>query len=191
LHVLKSVIPVLLCLLVVDGAGVSLAATKKPATRHPAAKRAVKTAAKSRSKAAPPHRTASASTRAKAGARTSTRTSTRGSTRTSPRAAKRKTQPVVHRSVQQVPTPERYREIQQALSDKGYFQGEVNGTWGPGSVDALKRFQKDQNLTDSGKLDSLSIIALGLGPKRNLSARSTTESRPKDDNRRPEGSERP
>jgi hypothetical protein len=77
------------------------------------------------------------------------------------------------------------------MADKGYFQGEVNGSWGADSVDALKRFQRDQNLTDNGKLDSVSIIALGLGPKRNLSARSTTESRPTDDNRRPEGSERP
>ena len=98
---------------------------------------------------------------------------------------------VVRRSTQQAPTPERYREIQQVLADKGYFQGTVDGSWNAASVDALKRFQKDQNLTDSGKLDSLSLIALGLGPKRGLSARSTTESRPTDDNRRPEGSERP
>ncbi|MBS1872508.1 MAG: peptidoglycan-binding protein [Acidobacteria bacterium] len=89
------------------------------------------------------------------------------------------------------PSQDRYREIQQALADKGYYQGSVNGAWGPESTDALKRFQKDQNLSDSGRLDSLSIIALGLGPKRNLSSRSSTESRPKDDNRRPEGSERP
>ncbi len=89
------------------------------------------------------------------------------------------------------PSQDRYREIQQALADKGYYQGSVNGAWGPESTDALKRFQKDQNLSDSGRLDSLSIIALGLGPKRNLSSRSNTESRPKDDNRRPEGSERP
>jgi hypothetical protein len=33
-------------------------------------------------------------------------------------------------------------------------------------VDALKRFQRDQNIGDDGKLGSLSLIALGLGPKR-------------------------
>ena len=46
------------------------------------------------------------------------------------------------------------------------MQGEASGQWGPDSVDALKRFQADQNLTPDGKIGSLSLIALGLGPKR-------------------------
>lgn len=33
-------------------------------------------------------------------------------------------------------------------------------------MDALKRFQHDQNLTEDGKIGSVSLIALGLGPKR-------------------------
>jgi peptidoglycan hydrolase-like protein with peptidoglycan-binding domain len=70
------------------------------------------------------------------------------------------------RSSQREPTPERYKEIQQALADKGYFRGEADGTWGPESVDALRRFQREQNLTEDGKLGSLSLIAMGLGPKR-------------------------
>ena len=64
------------------------------------------------------------------------------------------------------PTPERYQEIQQALAARGYYKGPVNGTWGSDSVDALKRFQHDQNLTEDGKVGSLSLIALGLGPNR-------------------------
>ncbi len=64
------------------------------------------------------------------------------------------------------PTPERYKEIQQALADKGYFHGPVDGNWGPESVDALKRFQAEQNLDSDGKISSLSLIALGLGPRR-------------------------
>ncbi|MGA3026045.1 MAG: peptidoglycan-binding domain-containing protein [Bryobacteraceae bacterium] len=64
------------------------------------------------------------------------------------------------------PTPERYQEIQQALAARGYYKGPVNGTWGSDSVDALKRFQTDQNLTPDGKLTSLSLIAMGLGPRR-------------------------
>lgn len=67
---------------------------------------------------------------------------------------------------QSAPTPDRYKEIQQALATKGYFKGQVNGQWGPDSVDALRRFQGDQSLTQDGKLGSLSLIALGLGPKR-------------------------
>ncbi len=70
------------------------------------------------------------------------------------------------RTGQQQPTPERYREIQQALIGRGYLQAPATGQWSPESVEALKRFQRDQSLKDSGKLDSLSLIALGLGPKR-------------------------
>ena len=70
------------------------------------------------------------------------------------------------RSSQSAPTPERYKEIQQALASKGYFKDEPNGEWGPSSIDALKRFQADQNLMPDGKISSLSLIALGLGPKR-------------------------
>jgi Ni/Co efflux regulator RcnB len=66
---------------------------------------------------------------------------------------------------QTAPTPERYKEIQEALAQKGYLHGEASGVWNQDSADALRRFQKDQSLQDSGKLDSLSIIALGLGPK--------------------------
>ena len=64
------------------------------------------------------------------------------------------------------PTAERYREIQQALNDRGY-QTPVDGVWGAESIDALKRFQDDQNLVADGKLTSLTIISLGLGPQRN------------------------
>ncbi len=77
----------------------------------------------------------------------------------------------VSRYYQQAPTPDRYKEIQQALASKGYFQGEPNGQWGADSIDALKRFQADQNLMPDGKISSLSLIALGLGPKR-LTAKS-------------------
>jgi peptidoglycan hydrolase-like protein with peptidoglycan-binding domain len=66
-------------------------------------------------------------------------------------------------------------EIQQALADQGYYSGDINGVWGPESVEALKRFQADQNLTVDGKLGALSIIALGLGPKRQAGDTLTTK----------------
>jgi len=69
---------------------------------------------------------------------------------------------------QMQPTTDRYKEIQQALADKGYFRGTPDGTWNGESVDALKRFQKDQNLDPDGKIGSLSLMALGLGPKRGV-----------------------
>jgi peptidoglycan hydrolase-like protein with peptidoglycan-binding domain len=108
------------------------------------------------------------------------------------RSAKHKT---ARHYVQQSPTPQRYMEIQQALANKGYYKGPVSGQWGADSIDALKRFQQDQNLNGTGKLDSMSLIALGLGPKRSLTAQSNSSdsktSGPSDDHRRSEGSERP
>ena len=93
-------------------------------------------------------------------------TSTAKATAKRPVASKSKKPPVVvHRTPQQ-PSADRYKEIQQALADKGYFHGDSDGNWGPASVDALKRFQHDQNLVEDGKIGSLSLIALGLGPKR-------------------------
>jgi hypothetical protein len=70
------------------------------------------------------------------------------------------------RSRQMAPTPERYQEIQNALVAKGYLKSEdAHGSWNENSVDALKRFQTEQNLESTGKINSLSLIALGLGPK--------------------------
>jgi len=82
------------------------------------------------------------------------------------KAPKYKPAKKTRRSYQQAPTPDRYKEIQQALASKGYLHTEPNGEWGAESTEALKRFQADQNLTPDGKLNSLSLIAMGLGPKR-------------------------
>lgn len=71
------------------------------------------------------------------------------------------------RNRQTVPTSARYKEIQEALAAKGYLQPEnATGVWTQTSIDALKRFQADQKITSTGKINSLSLIALGLGPKR-------------------------
>jgi hypothetical protein len=70
------------------------------------------------------------------------------------------------RNRQSAPTPDRYREIQQALAARGYLSSEeANGAWGSSSTDALKKFQGEQALESTGRIDSLSLIALGLGPK--------------------------
>ena len=81
----------------------------------------------------------------------------KSATKPAPKAAR----PAVRWQMQ--PAQQRYREIQQALSDKGYFKGDVDGLWNAASVDALKRFQSGQHLNPDGKLSSLSLIALGLG----------------------------
>lgn len=67
---------------------------------------------------------------------------------------------------QTAPSADRYREIQQALINHGFLTSPATGVWNQESIDALNRFKKEQNLRVDGKLDSLSLIALGLGPKR-------------------------
>lgn len=69
-------------------------------------------------------------------------------------------------SFQSHPTEDRYKEIQQALADKGYFKGQVDGRWDTDSTESLKHFQADHQITNDGKINSLSLIQLGLGPKR-------------------------
>jgi hypothetical protein len=74
---------------------------------------------------------------------------------------------VTWRNRQTSPSPDRYREIQGALASKGYLKPEdATGTWNQTSSDALKKFQAEQNLDSNGKINSLSLIALGLGPHR-------------------------
>jgi len=76
-------------------------------------------------------------------------------------------------SYQLHPDPDRYRQIQQALADRGYFKGQVNGQWNEDSVDALKRFQTDQRLDADGKINALTLNGLGLGAKHDGTSAAT------------------
>ena len=95
--------------------------------------------------------------------------------------------PVTWRTRQTAPTTDRYREIQQALASKGYLPADqATGQWNDASAEALRRFQTDQNIQVSGKINSLSLIALGLGPKRDNGDASKTEiGLPKPENQGP------
>ena len=90
-------------------------------------------------------------------------TTSRGTTQLARRTRAVRSAPVP--TYQLHPDPDRYVEIQKALADRGYFKGEPNGTWSDDSVDAVRRFQADQKLDDTGKIDSLTLISLGLGPR--------------------------
>jgi len=111
---------------------------------------------------------ATAKSKPKSTAATNSSKTKSSKTKASRRSSKRRQQ--AWRSRQLEPTPERYREIQQALSARGYLKEEPSGKWDQASVEALRRFQQDQNLEPSGKVDALSLIALGLGPKYESSA---------------------
>ena len=125
-------------------------------------KSAVKTAPASATKAGP--KSASGSTVKASGSTVKTSGSTvarrKGKSAGRPVAANTSWKPR-----QQTPTPERYKEIQQALVDKGYLRSEPSGVWDADSTEALRQFQSDQKLTATGKITAPSLIGLGLGPK--------------------------
>jgi peptidoglycan hydrolase-like protein with peptidoglycan-binding domain len=54
------------------------------------------------------------------------------------------------------------QEIQQALDEKGFKSGKVDGKWGPQTEVALKDFQKSQNMSSTGDLNGATIAGLGL-----------------------------
>ncbi len=105
----------------------------------------------------------------------STKSSAKSGAKSAPKSAARKgtgkNAPVrrtaAWRTRQLAPTPDRYRQIQQALAAKGYLRPEdATGVWNQTSTDAMKKFQAEQKIESSGKINSLSLIALGLGPRR-------------------------
>ena len=114
-----------------------------------------------------PEKAASTKTAAKVVAGKATPKSTKSGTEkvAARKGGKAPVKPAPFRSRQLQPTQDRYREIQQALAEKGFLKSEPTGIWGPESIEALKEFQGAQNISVSGKLNSRSIIGLGLGPK--------------------------
>lgn len=115
---------------------------------------------------APARKTSSAKKTSSGRKSTSAKSTARKSTRKTP------AKPVAAwRTRQSAPTPARYRQIQEALAAKGYLsQDDVTGAWNQNSVEALRRFQAEQNIESTGKINSLSLIALGLGPKHDSAA---------------------
>jgi peptidoglycan hydrolase-like protein with peptidoglycan-binding domain len=57
---------------------------------------------------------------------------------------------------------EQVKKVQKALQDKGMDPGPIDGKMGPKTMAALKQFQKDQKLPESGKLDDQTREKLGI-----------------------------
>ena len=55
---------------------------------------------------------------------------------------------------------EAVRRGQQALQDKGLYSGSIDGIMGPGTSDALKAFQRSQDLDETGTFDSATLARL-------------------------------
>ena len=82
------------------------------------------------------------------------------------RTSKRTVRTAAVRTTRQMtPTPDRYRDIQRALVDKGYLKSDPTGVWDAQSSEALRQFQTDTKLSPTGKISSATLIGLGLGPK--------------------------
>jgi peptidoglycan hydrolase-like protein with peptidoglycan-binding domain len=56
------------------------------------------------------------------------------------------------------------RNVQQALKDKGYDPGPVDGIYGPHTRDALRQYQEHEHLTASGRINSETMSSLGVQP---------------------------
>lgn len=55
------------------------------------------------------------------------------------------------------------RSAQDALIAQGYSVGAADGQWGPNTMSAVRRFQADKGLAQSGTLDNSTLAALGVG----------------------------
>jgi adenylate cyclase len=55
--------------------------------------------------------------------------------------------------------------VQLELAARGYYLGTVDGRIGPFSQRALNAFQRDQGITETGKLDEMTLAKLGIARK--------------------------
>jgi Putative peptidoglycan binding domain len=62
--------------------------------------------------------------------------------------------------------PATVRSVQQALNDRGYDAGPVDGQWGPNTEDAVRQFQQASGLPRTGELEGSTLAALGVAPAR-------------------------
>ena len=54
-------------------------------------------------------------------------------------------------------------DVQSALADAGYYRGEIDGVIGNGTRNAIRRFQRDNGLPVTGRLDQRLLDALDVG----------------------------
>ena len=54
------------------------------------------------------------------------------------------------------------KEVQRQLSKRGYYKGTVDGEFGPATKTALSRFQQDNKLRATGRVDGATLKALGF-----------------------------
>jgi hypothetical protein len=56
--------------------------------------------------------------------------------------------------------------VQQQLAKRGYYKGAIDGDFGPASRSALSRFQRENGLKETGRIDEPTLMALGFSDHR-------------------------
>jgi peptidoglycan hydrolase-like protein with peptidoglycan-binding domain len=59
-------------------------------------------------------------------------------------------------------SPSTVRSVQTNLQQQGLYSGEVNGVLDPQTREAIRKFQRTQNLNDTGRLDQQTLSRLGV-----------------------------
>ncbi len=57
------------------------------------------------------------------------------------------------------------KKVQESLRDKGYYHADVDGALGPQTREAIRQYQKSENLPVTGRLDGETAGKLGVGPE--------------------------
>ncbi len=55
------------------------------------------------------------------------------------------------------------RQVQEALKAQGHDPGPIDGVMGPQTQEAIRAYQRSQNLTETGRLDAQTTEKLGIG----------------------------
>ncbi|HZP86497.1 MAG TPA: peptidoglycan-binding domain-containing protein [Burkholderiales bacterium] len=79
-------------------------------------------------------------------------------------------------SLQQSPSDQQVRDVQQMLKQQGFNPGPVDGIMGPRTEQALRSFQQARGLDTTGNVDAQTLSALGVqgGPGMNSNVGNTT-----------------
>lgn len=59
-------------------------------------------------------------------------------------------------------SPSTVRQVQQALNQKGYDVGKVDGNWGEQTASAVRNYQQAQGLEPTGELNMRTLSSLGI-----------------------------
>lgn len=73
------------------------------------------------------------------------------------------------------PYAERNKRVQEALRQRGFYDGPVNGEIGPNTQAAIAQFQLSLPMPVSGMLDDSTLAALGVEPSQQAAAGASTE----------------